>query len=146
MNLISLYTTAATATGGRADGSVKTADGAINLRLGLPQELGGDGATGETLVNPEQLYACAWAASLADAIGFAAKQHNHILRQISVTTTVTFGQYESDGFGIQAEFTVTLPELRAAEAERIIEEARATCPYVKAFRVAENLKITLLQE
>jgi len=145
MNLISLYTTAATATGGRADGSVKTADGAINLRLGLPKELGG-GDSGEAVVNPEQLYACAWAASLADAIGFAAKQHNYILRQISVTATVTFGQYESDGFGIQAEFTVRLPELRAAEAERIIEEARATCPYVKAFRVAENLKITLLQE
>ena len=143
MQLISLYTAQATASGGRAGGSVKTADGAINLRLGLPQELGGDGATGETSVNPEQLYACAWAASFADALGFVARQHNRVLREISVTAKVSFGQYESNGFGITAEFEISLPELPAAEAGEIIAAARLTCPYNKAFAGAEDLPITL---
>lgn len=63
MNLISLYQATATATGGRADGTVRTDDGAIVMRLGLPKELGGGGDAGEHLINPEQFFACAWAAS-----------------------------------------------------------------------------------
>ncbi len=145
MNLIAFYTARATATGGRSGGTVSTDDGALVARLELPHELGGDAEKTENAVNPEQLLACAWAASFADAIGFVAKQHNNILREIEVTATVTFGQYENDGFGILAEFAVGLPELRATEAEEIIREARTACPYAKAFNAADNLKITVIE-
>lgn len=144
MSLISLYTAQATATGGRSGGTVATADGAIDARLELPVELGGETERVKNALNPEQLFACAWAASFADAIGFVAKQHNFILREIEVTATVTFGQYENDGFGIAAEFTINLPELSRSEAEKIAVEARAACPYTKAYRDAETLKINVL--
>lgn len=144
MNLISLYTARATATGGRSGGRVATDDGAIDARLELPPDLGGEAMKGRNAINPEQLFACAWAASFADAIGFAAKQHNYIMREIEVTAAVTFGQYENDGFGIRAEVAVNLPESTAAEAEEIILQARAVCPYAKAFVGADSLKITLL--
>jgi lipoyl-dependent peroxiredoxin len=143
MNLISLYTAQATAEGGRSGGRVATANGTINARLELPTELGGDVPKVENALNPEQLFACAWAASFADAIGFVAKQHNRILREVTVTATVSLGQYEEDGFGIATEFTISLPELEKADAEKIINEARLTCPYSKAFPNTENLRIIL---
>lgn len=144
MNLISLYAARATANGGRSGGRVATDDGVLVLRLELPSELGDEAGKAENAVNPEQLFACAWAASFADAIGFVAKQHNKILREIEVTATVTFGQYKDDGFGIAAEFEIKLPELSKLEAAEIISEARRGCPYSKAFRDADNLKITVL--
>ena len=144
MNLISLYTARATATGGRSDGTVTTADGLIAARIELPIELGGEVATASDALNPEQLFASAWAVSIADAIGFVARQHNYVLREISVTAAVSFGQYENNGFGITAEFEINLPELSEREAAEIISEARRGCPYTKAFRDADNLKMSVL--
>lgn len=144
MNLISLYTATATADGGRADGTIRTDDGAFNLLLGLPKELGGS-ETGEHLINPEQLFACAWAASFADALGFVARQHNRILREISVTAKVSLGQYETNGFGITTEFEINMPELSEVEAQEFAAEARQNCPYTKKFRDAANLKISVLK-
>lgn len=144
MNLISLYTARATATGGRSGGTVATGDGAFAWRLELPPELGGEKGNAPDALNPEQLFAAAWAASVADAIGFAAKGRNRILREISVTAKITFGQYKDDGFGIAVEFEINLPELAEREATAIISEARRGCPYTKAFRDADNLKMSVL--
>jgi organic hydroperoxide reductase OsmC/OhrA len=47
------YTTEATATDGR-DGRSRTADGALDVKLTRPKELGGSGGEG---TNPEQLIA-----------------------------------------------------------------------------------------
>ena len=140
MNLISLYTATATANGGRSGGTVVTDGGAINLLLGLPKELGGSDAN---TANPEQFFACAWAASFADALGFVARQHNRVLQEISVTAKVSLGQYEKNGFGITAEFEISLPELSAEEAEIFAAEAKQNCPYTKAFRGKEDLKINV---
>lgn len=142
MNLISIYTAEATATGGRSGGRVSTADGLLDFKLELPVELGGEKA--KSAVNPEQLFACAWAASIADAIGFAARKRNRVLREISVTAKITFGQYDEDGFGIAAEFQIDLPELSKSEASEIVAEMRECCPYTKAFKDEGKPKITLL--
>ncbi len=53
------YTAEATSSGGR-EGRVRTADGAIDLALSMPKELGGSGRPGAT--NPEQLFAAGYAA------------------------------------------------------------------------------------
>lgn len=141
MNLISIYTAEATATGGRSGGRVSTADGLLDFNLDLPIELGGQT---KSAVNPEQLFACAWAASIADAISFAAKKRNRILREISVNAKITFGQYEEDGFGIGVEFQIDLPELKRAEALELLAEVKECCPYTKAFSDEGKPKITLL--
>lgn len=143
-----MYETRARATGGRAEGSIKS-DGEIEMRLRLPKELGGaifEGEMTETITtNPEQLFACAWAASLADALGFVARQHNRILREIAVTAIVRLGQYEADGFGTTAEFEIELPELSKAEAAQFVAQAEQTCPYSKVWQqTGEILKATIL--
>ncbi len=144
MNLISLYKAQATATGGRSGGRVSTDDGALDFHLELPSELGGEVLADQTkFINPEQLIACAWAASIADSIGFAAKQHNRILREITVKVKITLGQFENDGFGISAEFQIDLPELSDKEAEKIVNQARRACPYTKAFGQKEMCKMSV---
>ena len=52
MSINVLYRTTATATGGR-DGRAATTDGALDVALGTPKELGGAGVGN----NPEQLFA-----------------------------------------------------------------------------------------
>ena len=59
-----LYEARATATGGR-DGRVSTDDGTLDLRMTLPKALGGTGAVGN---NPEQLFACGYAACFDNAL------------------------------------------------------------------------------
>lgn len=114
------------------------------MSLGLPVELGGASADEKT-INPEQLFACAWAASLADAIGFVAKQRNQILHEVSVTAAVSLVQYEADGFGVEAEFEISMPEVSESVAAELVTEARTACPYAKAWRGGQNFKLTILR-
>ena len=53
-----VYSTKATATGGGRDGTSKTHDGALDLKMAPPTEMGGSGDG----VNPEQLFAAGYAA------------------------------------------------------------------------------------
>jgi organic hydroperoxide reductase OsmC/OhrA len=53
-----LYTAHALATGGR-DGRAVSSDGALDVKLVKPRELGGSGSPG---TNPEQLFAAGYAA------------------------------------------------------------------------------------
>ena len=48
-----IYTAQAHVTGGRAEGHGRTSDGALEVDLRLPQEMGGGGGG----TNPEQLFA-----------------------------------------------------------------------------------------
>lgn len=68
-----LYTTGATATGGR-DGRAKTNDGALDVKLTTPKELGGGGGPGN---NPEQLFACGYAACFLGAMKAVASRGGH---------------------------------------------------------------------
>ena len=52
-----LYTAEATVTGGREQGHGKTTDGALEVDLGTPTEIGGGGGG----TNPEQLFAIGYA-------------------------------------------------------------------------------------
>jgi lipoyl-dependent peroxiredoxin len=56
-----LYTAQATVTGGRADGHGRTNDGALDVQLRLPKQLGGQGRG----TNPEQLFIVGYAAYFA---------------------------------------------------------------------------------
>src|SRR5258707_11403907 len=64
MSVKVLYQTSARATGGR-DGHSATLDGAVDVKLSTPKELGGAGGPG---VNPEQLFATGYAACFLGAI------------------------------------------------------------------------------
>ena len=70
MSVKVLYKTQAKATGGR-DGTASTLDGALNVKLSTPKELGGGGGPGN---NPEQLFAAGYAACFIGAMKAVAAQ------------------------------------------------------------------------
>ncbi|MBK7144385.1 MAG: organic hydroperoxide resistance protein [Xanthomonadales bacterium] len=133
-----LYTAHATADGGR-DGSVKSSDGMIDIKLNKPKALGGNEAPGTT--NPEQLFASGYSACFAGAIAFVAGQKKIALQGVFVTAHVDIGLLEAGGLGLGAQLEVRLPGLDRATAEQLVNEAHGVCPYSKATR--NNIEVRL---
>ena len=110
MSVKVLYKTSAKATGGR-DGNAATLDGALNVKLTTPKELGGGGGAGN---NPEQLFAAGYAACFIGAMKFVASQGGpKVPADASVTSTVGIGPRSEGGFGLDIDLAVSLPGLAA---------------------------------
>jgi osmotically inducible protein OsmC len=134
------YTTQATATGGR-DGHSRTADGALDVKLSTPKELGGAGGEGN---NPEQLFAAGYAACFLGALKFVAGQEKiRVPENATVTAKVGIGPRSAGGFGITANLSVALPGLERAEAEALIAKAHQVCPYSNATRGNVDVGLTV---
>lgn len=134
-----LYSTSATATGGR-DGRSRTADGSLDVVLASPKELGGNGQGN----NPEQLFAAGYAACFLGAMKFAATQDKSLPRvpaETTVTATVGIGPRADKGFGLAVSLEVSLPGVDRAAAEELVAEADTICPYSHATR--GNIEVTL---
>lgn len=135
-----VYTTSATATGGR-DGHARTQDGTLDVQLSTPKEMGGGGGAG---TNPEQLFACGYSACFLGAMKFVASQGGpKVPQDARVTATVGIGPRSEGGFGIDVELAISLPGLDRAEAEALVEKAHQVCPYSNATRnnVPVRLKV-----
>ncbi len=134
-----LYTTQATAIGGR-EGSAKSADGALNVSLSTPKELGGAGGSG---TNPEQLFAAGYSACFLGALKFVAgKAEIPIPAETTVSAQVGIGPRDDQaGFGIEVELTVTIPGMEKAIAEDLVAQAHVVCPYSHATK--GNIPVTL---
>jgi osmotically inducible protein OsmC len=126
------YTTTATATGGR-DGHAATKDGALDVKLSTPKELGGGGGPGN---NPEQLFAAGYAACFLGAMKFVASQGGtaKVPNDASVTSTVGIGPRSEGGFGIDVGLDISLPGVERAAAEDLVAKAHQVCPYSNATR------------
>ncbi|MEN0074182.1 MAG: organic hydroperoxide resistance protein [Paracraurococcus sp.] len=133
------YRTSATATGGR-DGSARTEDGSLELRLATSKELGGGGGPGN---NPEQLFAAGYAACFIGAMKFAASQGGtaKVPDDATVTATVGIGPRSEGGFGLDVGLEVALPGLPRDQAEALVEKAHQICPYSNATR--NNIPVRL---
>jgi Ohr subfamily peroxiredoxin len=125
-----LYTAEATASGGR-EGHVRSSDGALNLDLVIPKELGGPGGVA---TNPEQLFAAGFAACFENALRVVARRRRLSLGQSSVTGRVGIGMNESRGFELRVELHVQLPDLDSTVAEELVDQAHRVCPYSNAVR------------
>ncbi|WP_108883618.1 Ohr family peroxiredoxin [Anderseniella sp. Alg231-50] len=134
-----LYSTQARATGGR-DGVSGTLDGAFNVTLSTPKELGGDGKDGN---NPEQLFAAGYAACFLGAMKFVAGHSEDLKMKIpddtTVTSTVGIGPRSEGGFGLDVKLEVSLPGVAKDKAARLVEEAHQVCPYSNATRGALDI-------
>jgi lipoyl-dependent peroxiredoxin len=132
------YRTTTTATGGR-DGHAATKDGALDVQLSTPKELGGGGGPGN---NPEQLFAAGYSACYLGAMKFVASQGGpaKVPGDTSVTTTVGIGPRSEGGFGLDVEMEVSLPGVNRADAEALVEKAHQVCPYSNAIRGNVNVR------
>ncbi|MBZ5488126.1 organic hydroperoxide resistance protein [Halomonas aquamarina] len=132
-----VYRAHATATGGR-EGSAKSSDGALEVQLSTPKELGGAGGSG---TNPEQLFAAGYSACFLGALKHVASQEKVKLPQdASIEGSVGIGAIP-DGFGIEVELTINLPGLERSVAQALVDKAHVVCPYSNATR--GNIDVTL---
>lgn len=132
-----LYRAEATATGGRT-GHARSSDGALDVTLTTPKELGGAGGTG---TNPEQLFAAGYSACFIGALQFvAAREKVKLPADTTVDGKVGIGPVDT-GFAIEVELTVSLPGLDAAQAQSLVDQAHVVCPYSNATR--GNIDVTL---
>lgn len=136
-----LYTTQATATGGRT-GSAATADGALKVDLVTPKELGGPGGAGN---NPEQLFAAGYSACFLGAVKFVAGQQKiKVPDNATVTANVGIGpRDDGQGFGLDVALTIDLPGIERSVAEDLVARAHIVCPYSHATRGSLDVRLRL---
>jgi len=140
-----IYTAQVTVTGGdsghgRATGHAVSHDGALDLHLRLPEELGGD-TSGP---NPEQLFAAGFAACFHGALSLVVRRESLDPAPITVEATVAFGRDPADGgYLLEAGLVVSWPNADRETANRLLAEASALCPYSKLTRQGAPTTITL---
>jgi len=125
-----LYTAEATASGGR-EGRVRSTDGALNLELSIPKELGGPGGVA---TNPEQLFAAGFAACFENAIRLVARRKRVPIGHASVTARVGIGPNDAGGYQLGVELHAQLPDLDHDMAHEIVDAAHLVCPFSNAVR------------
>lgn len=135
-----LYRTQATAIGGR-EGSASSSDGALQVQLSTPRELGGAGGPG---TNPEQMFAAGYSACFLGALKFVAGQEKLKLPDTtSVTGTVGIGAIPT-GFGIEVELQISAPGLTREQAQALVDKAHIVCPYSNATRNNIDVRLSLV--
>jgi lipoyl-dependent peroxiredoxin len=133
-----LYTAEATVTGGRANGHGRTSDGALDVQIRSPKEMGGEGGG----TNPEELFAVGYAACFESALGAVARRERVEANDVSIDSHVSLLPTEERGFKLAVELDVTLPQVQDSEqAERLVAAAHQVCPYSNATR--GNIDVTL---
>ena len=134
-----LYTAHATATGGRT-GTAKSSDGALEVNLSTPRELGGAGGAG---TNPEQLFAAGYAACFIGAMkAVAAGQKVKLPDDVSISSEVGIGRLPV-GFGIQVAMRISVPGLPREQVEALVAAAHKVCPYSNATRGNIDVKLSV---
>ena len=134
------YRASASAQGGR-EGKAKSSDGALDVQLSTPRELGGAGGPG---TNPEQLFAAGYSACFLGALKFVAgKEKIALPADTQITGNVGIGAIPT-GFGIEVELQISIPGLTADQAQALVDKAHIVCPYSNATRGNIDVTLTLV--
>jgi osmotically inducible protein OsmC len=134
-----LYEAVGHATGDGRNGHARTDDGMLEVDVRVPKELGGPGGA----TNPEQLFACGYAACFHSAIKFTAARQKLDVTDSEVSATVFLGMVET-GFGLAVELDVHIPNLDRETAQRLAEDAHKVCPYSNATRGNIEVKLAVV--
>jgi lipoyl-dependent peroxiredoxin len=134
-----IYTAVATTTGGRANGHGRTNDGALDVQLRRPREMGGEGGG----TNPEQLFAVGYAACFESALGVIGRREHVEVGDVSIESRVSLIPNAERTYKLAVELDVTLPQVQdPEEAARIVAAAHQVCPYSNATRGNIEVKLT----
>jgi len=136
-----IYKTTATAKGGR-DGSARSDDGSVDVKLVVPKEMGGPGGVG---ANPEKLFAAGYSACFLGALkAVSGKVGVKVPADATVTATIGFGPRSEGGYGITAALAVSLPGVEHEAGERLLHAAHEVCPYSNATRGNVDVGLSLV--
>ena len=118
-----------------------SSDGALDIKLATPRELGGAGGAG---TNPEQLFAAGYSACFLGALKFVAARDKVALpADTAITGQVGIGAIPT-GFGIEVDLNIALPGLDRAVAQDLVDKAHVVCPYSNATRGNIDVRLTLI--
>jgi osmotically inducible protein OsmC len=133
-----IYTAEAVVTGGRENGHGITNDGALDVHLRVPKEMGGDGLG----TNPEQLFAVGYAACFEATLGVVARRERVEIGDVSIDSKVSLLPNWAGGFKLAVALDVGLPQVQDPEqAARIVASAHLVCPYSNATRGNVEVKL-----
>jgi Ohr subfamily peroxiredoxin len=133
-----IYTAEAHVTGGRAEGHGRTSDGALEVELRTPVEMGGSGGG----TNPEQLFAIGYAACFESALGAAGRRRRQEVGDVAIDSTVMLMPTEERTYKLAVALAVTLPSVDDPdEAVELVRAAHLLCPYSNATR--GNIEVSL---
>ena len=123
-----LYTAETTAVGGR-EGTGKSSDGALDVKLSAP----GSNKPG---TNPEQLFGVGYAACFIGALkAVSPKVGVKVPDDVSIDSKVSLGPIKGGAaYGIAVKLAVNLPGLDDAQKKQLVDAAHEVCPYSNATR------------
>jgi Ohr subfamily peroxiredoxin len=131
-----LYTGKTRTSAGGRNGSARSDDGRLDIKLSSP-------GTG-TGTNPEQLLAAGWSACFIGAMGIAAKAINlELPADLTVDAEIDLGT-NAGGYQLGARLYASLPGVPREVAQSVVDTAHATCPYSKALRAGIDVTVTLV--
>ena len=120
-----IYTARTHTTGGRENGTSRSSDGRLDVKLSLP----GSARIG---TNPEQLFAAGWSACFESAIGLAARKRKIAPpAELAIDAEVDL-HMGGDGYFLSTRLNVSLPGIAREVARALVDEADQLCPYSKA--------------
>jgi lipoyl-dependent peroxiredoxin len=132
-----LYTAKTATIGGREDGTSRSSDGLLDIRLSTPGSV-------RIGTNPEQLLAAGWSASLASAIVSVAHRLKITLPAgVRIDAEVDLNRGD-DGYSLSIRFNVRVPGVEHDAARAMLDQAYASCPYSKATLGNVRIAIHLL--
>lgn len=134
-----LYTTTATATGGR-EGQVKSKNGVLDLQVRPPKALGGKN---DEHTNPEMLFAAGYAACFDSALNLVIRKERIQAGETAVKASVSIGQLDNGGYGLAVALHANIPNVTMEEAQSLIEKAHQVCPYSNATRGNIEVKLSV---
>jgi len=132
-----LHTAKTETTGDRDNGTSRSSDGLLDIRLSTP----GSARIG---TNPEQLFAAGWSASFAKAIALVARKRKISLPvKVSIDAEVDLNVGDGGHF-LSTRLNVRLPGLERNVVKDLVDEAEKICPYSKATRGNVGVTIKLI--
>jgi lipoyl-dependent peroxiredoxin len=134
-----LYTAKAHVTGGRAEGHGRSDDGALEVDLRIPTEMGGPGGG----TNPEELFAVGYAACFEGALGVVARRAKADPGEVAIDSEVSLSPDGQGGFLLSVALNVALPGITDQDsAVELVRAAHQVCPYSNATRGNIDVALT----
>jgi len=135
-----IYTAKAHVIGGRAEGHGRTSDGALEVDLRTPMEMGGNGGG----TNPEQLFAVGYAACFESSLGALARRRRLRMGDVAIDASVSLLPTQDRGFKLAVALAVSLPSVDDADdAAELVRAAHRLCPYSNATRGNIDVALTV---
>ncbi len=135
-----LYTAEATVTGGRDEGHGRTTDGALDVDLRTPAELGGPGGG----TNPEQLFAVGYASCFESAMEVVGRRMKVDVSGSSISSKVHLLPDGGGGFKLAVSLDVSMPDADQEQATALVSKAHEVCPYSNATRGNVDVQVRVV--